>query len=641
MKKIAFSLLLLISLALLVGCAPATVDISFTSADGEIYKTMEVELDALAELTLPAPEKTGHEFAGWYTDSELTAQFDAATVDKRTEALTLYPKFTPKEYTVTLRYLDRESVETYKYGEEISIYVPDQVTKFFGGLYSDAEYTTPCELPDTMPDENIVVYARWIDKYTVSASVSMDGVLTLTGGSLLQSITRANDTHAPIVVSEVKYGYKYVGYEVNGQRYTDTTIDLGKINADTEILIIADYATYELPIINIDTNGVPIVNKYDYVDMTFSMTNTDGELEDVTGGVRYRGNSTYSFSKKPYRIKFDKKQSLFGLEKAKSWVLLADYLDPTGLKNHTAFNIADEAGFRFVATTHKVNLYLNGEYMGLFTLCEQMQENEGRIDIEKDITEDMTDLFDFNFFISMDGKVLEDDEAVLGETYFYLPQYERYVELKYPEKSDFASEEQFESFFSQLQEYMEDIFYMFDTKDAEAIKAACNVDSLVNFAIIDQIMGENDHSRNSFNMFYTTTSDNAAENGRLNFGPIWDYDSSLHTAWTREPDVLFELSDKETYSNVFLKAVRDVPEFAEMRNEKWHSYFAPRLTEYISEYDALAASMKESLELNAAKWYTNPEKHPEGLLENSISHLKAFLVYRLELFNDKWALDEE
>ncbi len=637
MRKIGISLLLLISLSLLVSCTSATVDISFTSADGEIYKTIEVEFDALAELTFPTPEKIGHEFVGWYTDSEFTSQFDVATVGKHTKKLTLYPKFTPKEYTVTLRYRDCVSVETYKYGEEISIYVPAQVV----GLYSDTEYTIPYELPSTMPAENIVVYAKCIGKYTVSASVSMDDVLTLTGGSLLQSITEANDTHTPIVVSDVKYGYRYVGYEVNGQRYTDTIIDLGRISADTEILIIADYATYELPIINIDTAGVSIENKYDYVDMTFSITNTADELDGVTGGVRYRGNSTYSFSKKPYRIKFDKKQSLFGLDKAKSWVLLADYLDPTGLKNHTAFSIADEAGFRFVATTHKVNLYLNGEYIGLFTLCEQMQENEGRIDIEKDITEDMTNLFDFNFFIAMDGKVLEDAEAVMGETYFYLSEYDRYVELKYPEKEAFVSEEQFESFFNQLQEYMEDIFYMFDTKDAEAIKAACNVDSLVNFTIIDQIMGENDHARNSFNMFYTTTSDNVAENGKLNFGPIWDYDSSLHTAWTREPDVLFELSDNETYSNVFLKAVHGISEFATMRNEKWHSYFAPRLTEYLSEYDALVDSMRESLELNAAMWYTNPEKHPEGLLENSITHLKAFLQHRLELFNEKWALDEE
>ena len=186
---------------------------------------------------------------------------------------------------------------------------------------------------------------------------------------------------------------------------------------------------------------------------------------------------------------------------------------------------------------------------------------------------------------------------------------------------------------------MSSIFYIFTNKDAEAIKAACNVDSLVNFAIIDQIMGENDHSSCSFNMFYTTTSDNPAENGKLNFGPIWDYDFSLHVAWTREPDVLFQLSSKETYTNVFLKAVRDIPEFQQLRNEKWHSYFAPRLTEYLSEYDALVDSMKESLELNAAKWYTNPEKHPEGLLENSIAHLKAFLAHRLELFNEKWALE--
>ncbi|MBO7215201.1 MAG: CotH kinase family protein, partial [Clostridia bacterium] len=202
---------------------------------------------------------------------------------------------------------------------------------------------------------------------------------------------------------------------------------------------------YEVPVIKINTNGASIDSKIDYTDMTFSLEKVDNPLTNVEGGIRLRGNSTKDFAKKPYRIKFDSKQSLFGLEKAKSWVLLAEYLDPSGLRNYSAFKLASQMpDLAFTPTPHKVEVYLNGENMGLYTLCEQVQENKGRMDIELDeITADMTDLFDFNFFISMDASCREDEDAVLDETYFYLEEYDRYFELKYPEKDQFVSNEQF------------------------------------------------------------------------------------------------------------------------------------------------------------------------------------------------------
>ena len=222
-----------------------------------------------------------------------------------------------------------------------------------------------------------------------------------------------------------------------------------------------------------------------------------------------RGNSTRRLPKKPYRIKFDKKQSLFGLEKSKSWVLLADYLDPSGLHNYTAFKLASELdGLSFTPSPFKVNVYLNGEFNGLYTLCEQVQENEGRMNIEEEITEEMSELKDFNFFICMDKSVTEDSDSVLDETYFYVEEYDKYFELKYPEKDNFVSEEQFNKFFKELKEYVKNILDIFVNKDVEAIKKEANINSLIDYLIIDQIMGEMDHAYKSFNMYYCHSSEN-------------------------------------------------------------------------------------------------------------------------------------
>lgn len=104
-----------------------------------------------------------------------------------------------------------------------------------------------------------------------------------------------------------------------------------------------------------------IDSKINYTDMSFTISNSNDDLTNVSGGIRLRGNSTRVFSEKPYRIKFDKKQSLFGLAKAKSWVLLADYLDSSGLHNYTALSLGGEMdGLSFTPTPNKVNVYLNG-----------------------------------------------------------------------------------------------------------------------------------------------------------------------------------------------------------------------------------------------------------------------------------------
>ena len=47
-------------------------------------------------------------------------------------------------------------------------------------------------------------------------------------------------------------------------------------------------------------------------------------------------------SKKPYKLKFDKKVDLFGNGKAKTWVLLANYSDKSMIRNHMAFLLGDE-----------------------------------------------------------------------------------------------------------------------------------------------------------------------------------------------------------------------------------------------------------------------------------------------------------
>lgn len=475
----------------------------------------------------------------------------------------------------------------------------------------------------------IVVAKEYTVTFDATQSCGPDNVYT-------RKVKSGQKVTAPNLTTEL--GYALGWYYTDGNDTKKWDFNTSKVTENVTLTAKLEYATYELPIINIDTNGAAIKSKEDYTDMTFSIENCDGELENVTGGIRLRGNSTMGFAKKPYRIKFDKKQSLFGLPKAKSWVLLAEYLDPSALHNYTAFKLASEFdGLAFTPSPYKVNIYLNGEYVGLYTLCEQVQENEGRMNIELDeIDPNFTELKQYNFFISMDFSSKNDAGATLDETYFYLEDYDRYFELKYPEKDQFPSEAQFQSFMTQLKAYTKEVLDACVDKDLDKIKAEVNVDSLIDYLIVDIIMGEKDHYRKSFHMYYTNTSSDPEENGKLNFGPIWDYDWSLNTPWTDAPNESYEINNTVNYSNYYFQAVDKIPELKQMLKTRYNLCAKEVLADYIADLDNLVSSMQESIDLNEERWYTQLDSE---ISQKNITFLKDFLKARKLKLDELWSLE--
>ena len=146
-----------------------------------------------------------------------------------------------------------------------------------------------------------------------------------------------------------------------------------------------------LPYIYIDTeSGEPILSKEEYVRATISVGGCDERyvLDDCSANIRVRGNTTGARPKKPYRIKFDTKQGMLGLNdgrKYKNWCLLADYYDLSMLRTWSAFSFADvllEDKY-YSSDCTQVEVFLNDEYMGVYLLCEQTQINPGRVDIDE------------------------------------------------------------------------------------------------------------------------------------------------------------------------------------------------------------------------------------------------------------------
>lgn len=132
-----------------------------------------------------------------------------------------------------------------------------------------------------------------------------------------------------------------------------------------------------------------LAGRIGYVDASVSVGGCDAAfaLQDMPAQVKARGNYTLEYPKKSIRIKFADKQGMLGLNDGReyrSWVLLADWKDLSMTNNPAAMFLAhailDPHGY-YVADCRNVELYINGEYWGMYLLTEQQEVKAGRIDL--------------------------------------------------------------------------------------------------------------------------------------------------------------------------------------------------------------------------------------------------------------------
>ncbi len=205
-----------------------------------------------------------------------------------------------------------------------------------------------------------------------------------------------------------------------GTHYEDSRIDLKC--ATCEYVKEGFSLNTGLPIVSINSNDENIA-KDSYVSAKMQILNTDSSDSIYNLQIKGRGNATWEYPKKPYKIKLNKKSNLLGMDSNKNWVLLANYTDKTllrtaiGLKTNELLNIPYTPNYRFV------ELIMNGEYIGNYMLVESIEKGENRINVsetgfiveqthydDKDV-KIVTDLHNFLFQF----KYPEDDEITEGE----------------------------------------------------------------------------------------------------------------------------------------------------------------------------------------------------------------------------------
>lgn len=404
------------------------------------------------------------------------------------------------------------------------------------------------------------------------------------------------------------------------------------VKTDTATLKIVKYIG--LPQININTNNLPINSKEDYVQSTITVSNCDDEykLSNVSAGVRLRGNGTLEAEKKPYRIKFEKKQSMLGLNdnlSAKSWVLLAEYYDYSMLRNSSAFYLGNSLlnyADYYSSSYQHVNLYINDIYNGIYVLAEQQQANKGRVNINE--PEDGNTDVKVGYLLELDSyAVNEGDYFTLNTSNLVTKDYKGndvpLSSMSYAIKTDYFSDNQKKyigNYVNNVFKIMhsaihENKFYALDennnlvnatTKDAyTTINNVINLDSMFRMYILQEIMKNIDVGFSSFYLFVDFSEN--SKYPKLTFGAPWDFDWSSGNV-NGEP--YYSTRGKFNHTNFnhlnpWLLTISNADFFDDMIKKYFNIFNQSGVFDgLIYQLDDISTTYAEDFSKNYAKWKT-------------------------------------
>lgn len=390
-----------------------------------------------------------------------------------------------------------------------------------------------------------------------------------------------------------------------------------------------------LPTISINTiNGEIPFDKETYISSTFILISDNGKeiLEQSETGIRERGNASREFPKKPWKIKFNKKQNILDAPaKAKKWTLLSNYGDKTLMRNMLAFDIASKLGMKYVPYCTFVDVVLNGEYKGCYQLCDQIEVNEGRLDIDEMKKSDIEgESLTGGYLVEVDGYAY--DEPVWFQTqHYYLP-----VTVKSPDE-DVINDTQLKyisDYFNNLEKLMK------DTSPLTGYRTIFDNESFIQHMLVNEVSGNTD-------AYWSTYMYKRRNDPKIYTGPVWDFDLGFNNDFRTYPvsqrsgnDFLWNTEMASAAGNMkyFAQRILTKDEFTKTeilnvwKKARENGLTAEWLEEKVLEYQM---ELEASQKLNFMRWPILDRKvHMNafalGSYEAECSAVKAFMAPQIE-----------
>jgi|GEM_PF-1017368 len=379
---------------------------------------------------------------------------------------------------------------------------------------------------------------------------------------------------------------------------------------------------YQIPVVHLETeSGVQITSKSQYVSATFSMDGGQSAYDSLSEThirIRGRGNSTWKWDKKPYKIHFDEPTSILGLPAAEEWALFSNYADKSLFRNRLAQVMASKLSFEYCPTQVCVDVFLNGEYMGVYTLGEHLEAGEGRVEVKHDMSRT-----DCGYFLEAGGVVGGVD--IKGMNYFHAGLVE-FVLIKMPEYNSLTSEQ-----FEYIHQYM--LRADEAVKKGEGYEEYLDVDSVVDWLIMIELSCNTDCGWRRSTYF---TKDSG---GKLVMGPVWDFDLAFGNFSKDNPGDDSWVSsepDDDYVGETWTTHLLEDPEFRARFKARWIEVRDVLINTALKEIDEQYALVSPSAEMNFLRWdilgkkvaFERYDTEDYPTYESQMEYLKDFIVNR-------------
>ncbi len=401
------------------------------------------------------------------------------------------------------------------------------------------------------------------------------------------------------------------------------------------------YSATNLPLVVIHTDSAKeITSKTVYTPgIIHVISNSGSSILTDSLGIRGRGNGSWVFPKKPYKLKLAHKARLLGMPaKAKKWTLINNYGDKTLMRNLLAFRISEMMGMDYTPAGRMVDVMFNGEYKGTYQLCDQIEVRKNRVDItEMDAGDNSGSELTGGYLVEIDAYADQEKK------WFTTKDYALPVSLKYPDEDDITGTQ-----FS----YLQTAFNRMVSRVASAsynnpvmgFRRYLDEDSFLRRFLVEELAANVD-------AWWSVHMYKDRDSTRWRTGPVWDFDLAFENdirvhPVVGNPDFLFLSPNTTSAGNMrdFVARVTGV-EGARLRKLWSDARNNGGLTlENLNLFlDSMQTEVYESQKLNFVRWpimnqIVNQNYQITGSYEGEMQVVRDFLAYRIPWMDNKVGL---
>lgn len=344
------------------------------------------------------------------------------------------------------------------------------------------------------------------------------------------------------------------------------------------------------------------------------LVDAGGHVDYAGGGndkIKGRGNGSWTRDNKPYILQLSGANAMLGMAPAKKWILLSSSLDVSNIRNKLVYDFAEQTNLYWTPDCEYVDLYLNGEYAGLYLLTEKIEISEARLDLNENA-----------YLFALETAVAPDN---LGD--HFSTESGQKIEISNPAH---LTDQEIDGFHTYIQSVENAILSgsggLFDKID---------LDSWVRKYLIEEIFINLDAGLNS-QYFYLDEGLSA----KIFAGPIWDYDNTLgNKPWLAIQNPACFYASKAQHSPVsntpWYAALYHNEIFYQRLVEIYQSEYLPLLDDLIDHgISALSDRIERAAVNNNIRW-ASLLKGRESYQED-VQYIQTFLKERVGFLNSAW-----